>query len=81
MQDPGQIIIPGSLMILLIGLIARLFYIFFIDEEKANKNLLFKYLKRLTIAIMSLSFGFLTILTIFVLIAIMARVTMALFGY
>lgn len=81
MQDPGQIIIPGSLMILLIGLIACLFYIFFIDEEKANKNLLFKYLKRLTIAIMSLSFGFLTILTIFVLIAIMARVTMALFGY
>lgn len=68
-------------MILLIGLIACLFYIFFINEEKANKNLLFKYLKRLTIAIMSLSFGFLTILTIFVLIMVMARVTMALFGY
>lgn len=81
MQDPDQIIIPGSLMILLIGLIACLFYLFFINEEKANKNLAFKYLKRLTIAIMSLSFGFLTILTIFVLISIMARVTMALFGY
>lgn len=76
-----QIIIPGCLVILVIGLIACLFYLFFINEEKANKNLLFKYLKRLTIAIMSLSFGFLTILTIFVLIAIMARVTMALFGY
>lgn len=76
-----QIIIPGCLVILVIGLIACLFYLFFINEEKANKNLLFKYLKRLTIAIMSLSFGFLTILTIFVLIMIMARVTMALFGY
>lgn len=80
-MDPNQIIIPGCLVILVIGLIACLFYLFFIDEEKANKNLAFKYLKRLTIAIMSLSFGFLTILTIFVLIAIMARVTMALFGY
>lgn len=80
-MDPNQIIIPGCLVILVIGLIACLFYLFFIDEEKANKNLLFKYLKRLTIAIMSLSFGFLTILTIFVLIVIMARVTMALFGY
>lgn len=81
MQDPNQIIIPGCLVILVIGLITCLFYLFFIDEEKANKNLAFKYLKRLTIAIMSLSFGFLTILTIFVLIMIMARVTMALFGY
>lgn len=81
MQDPGQIIIPGCLVILVIGLIACLFYLFFINEEKANKNLAFKYLKRLTIAIMSLSFSFLTILTIFVLIMIMARVTMALFGY
>ena len=80
-MDPNQIIIPGCLVILVIGLIACLFYLFFIDEEKANKNLAFKYLKRLTIAIMSLSFGFLTILTIFVLIMIMARVTMALFGY
>lgn len=81
MQDPSQIIIPGCLIILVIGLIACLFYLFFIDEEKANRNLAFKYLKRLTIAIMSLSFGFLTILTVFVLIMIMARVTMALFGY
>ena len=80
-MDPNQIIIPGCLVILVIGLIACLFYLFFIDEEKANKNLAFKYLKRLTIAIMSSSFGFLIILTIFVLIAIMARVTMALFGY
>lgn len=80
-MDPNQIIIPGCLVILVIGLIACLFYLFFINEEKANKNLAFKYLKRLTIAIMSLSFGFLTILTIFVLISIMARVTMALFGY
>lgn len=80
-MDPNQIIIPGCLVILVIGLIACLFYLFFINEEKANKNLLFKYLKRLTIAIMSLSFGFLTILIIFVLIMIMARVTMALFGY
>lgn len=80
-MDPNQIIIPGCLVILVIGLIACLFYLFFINEEKANKKLAFKYLKRLTIAIMSLSFGFLTILTIFVLIAIMARVTMALFGY
>lgn len=80
MQDPDQIIIPGSLIILLIGLISNLVYIF-IDKEKANKSLIFKYLKRLTIAIMSLSFGFLTILIIFVLIMIMARVTMALFGY
>lgn len=75
-----QIIIPGCMIILLIGLIACLFYII-IGKEKADENLLFKYLKRLTIAIMSLSFGFLTILTIFVLIAIMARITMALFGY
>lgn len=75
-----QIIVPGCLVILVIGLIAYLFYLFFINEEKANKNLAFKYLKRLTIAIMSLSFGFLTILTIFILIMIMARVTMALFG-
>lgn len=81
MQDPSQIIIPGCLIILVIGLIACLFYLFFIDEEKVNRNLAFKYLKRLTIAIMSLSFGFLTILTVFILIAIMARVTMALFGY
>lgn len=80
-MDPNQIIVPGCLIILVIGIIAYLFYLFFIDKEKANKNLLFKYLKRLTIAIMSLSFGFLTILTIFVLIAIMARVAMALFGY
>jgi hypothetical protein len=79
--DSNQIIIPGCLVILVIGLIACLFYLFFINEEKANKNLAFKYLKRLTIAIMSLSFGFLTILTIFILIMIMARVTMALFGY
>ena len=81
MQDPNQIIVPGCLVILVIGLIACLFYLFFINEEKANKNLAFKYLKRLTIAIMLLSFGFLTILIIFVLIMIMARVTMALFGY
>lgn len=80
MSDSSQIIIPGSLIILVIGLIFYLFYLF-IDEDKANKNLLFKYLRRLIIAIMTLSFGFLTILTIFVLIAIMARVTMALFGY
>lgn len=80
-MDLSQIIIPGCLVILVIGLIARLFHLFFINEEKANKNLAFKYLKRLTIAIMSLSFGFLTILTIFILIMIMARVTMALFGY
>lgn len=80
MQDPDQIIIPGSLMILLIGLISNLVYIF-IGKEKANKSLIFKYLRRLTIAIMSLSFGFLTILIIFVLIMIMARVTMELFGY
>lgn len=80
-MDPNQIIVPGCLIILVIGIIAYLFYLFFIDKEKANKNLLFKYLKRLTISIMSLSFGFLTILTIFVLIAIMARVAMALFGY
>ena len=80
-MDSNQIIIPGCLVILVIGLIACLFYLFFINEEKANKNLAFKYLKRLTIAIMSLSFGFLTILTIFILIMIMARVTMALFGY
>lgn len=80
-MGPNQIIIPGCLVILVIGLIACLFYLFFINEEKANKNLAFKYLKRLTIAIMSLSFGFLTILTIFILIMIMARVTMALFGY
>lgn len=80
-MDHNQIIIPGCLVILVIGLIACLFYLFFINEEKVNKNLAFKYLKRLTIAIMSLSFGFLTILTIFVLIMIMARVMMALFGY
>lgn len=80
MSDPSQIIIPGSLIILVIGLIAYLFYLF-IDEDKAEKSLVFKYLRRLIIAIMALSFGFLTILIVFVLIVIMARVTMALFGY
>lgn len=79
-MSDDQIIIPGSLMILLIGLISCLFYIF-IDKDKAKESLVFKYLRRLTIAIMTLSFGFLTILIIFVLIAIMTRVTMALFGY
>lgn len=80
MSDSSGIIIPGSLIILLIGLFASLGYMF-IDKEKANENLVLKYLRRLMIAIMALSFGFLTILTIFVLIAIMTKITMALFGY
>lgn len=79
-MDSNQIIIPGCLIILVIGLLFDLIYMF-IDKEKSNKNLMFKYLRRLAIAIMSLSFGFLTILIIFALIMIMARVTMALFGY
>lgn len=80
MSDSNGIIIPGSLIILLIGSFASLGYTF-IDKEKANENLVFKYLRRLIIAIMALSFGFLTILTIFVLIAIMTKITMVLLGY
>lgn len=75
-----QIVAPGCLIILLIGLFSNLCYMF-INKEKADKNLLFKYLRRLTIAIQILSFGFLTILIVFVLIIIMAKVTMALLGY
>lgn len=80
MLDSNGIIIPGSLIILLIGLFASLGYTF-IDKEKANENLVFKYLRRLMIAIMALSFRFLTILTIFILIVIMAKITMVLLGY
>ena len=80
MLDPNQIVIPGSLIILLIGLLSNLFYLF-IDKEKADKNLVFKYLRRLTIAVMTLSFGFLAILIIFVLIVLMAKITITLLGY
>lgn len=80
MSDPSQIVIPESLIILLIGLLSNLFYLF-IDKEKADKNLTFKYLRRLTIAIMTLSFGFLAILIILVLITLITRITMVLLGY
>lgn len=80
MSDPSQIVIPGSLIILLIGLFANLCYLF-IGKEKADKNLIFKYLRRLTITIMVLSFGFLTILIILILIVIITKITMTLLGY
>ena len=80
MLDPNQIVIPGSLIIFLIGLLSNLCYLF-IDKEKADKNLVFKYLRRLTIAIMILSFGFLTILIILVLIVLITKITVFLLGY
>lgn len=80
MLDPNQIVIPGSLIILLIGLLSNLFYLF-IDKEKADKNLAFKYLRRLTIAVMILSFGFLAILIILVLIILITKITVILLGY
>jgi hypothetical protein len=80
MLDPNQIVIPGSLIIFLIGLLSNLFYLF-IDKEKADKNLAFKYLRRLTIAVMILSFGFLTILIIFALIILITKITVVLLGY
>lgn len=80
MSDPSQIVIPGSLIILIIGLFSNLCYMF-INKEKADKNLAFKYLRRLTITVMTLSFGFLTILIILVLITLITRITMVLLGY
>lgn len=80
MLDPNQIVASGCLIILLIGLFANLCYMF-VDKEKAKKNLIFKYIRRLTIAIMTLSFGFLTILIVLVLIIIMTKITMVLLGY
>lgn len=80
MLDPNQIVIPGSLIIFLIGLLSNLFYLF-IDKEKADKNLAFKYLRRLTIAVMILSYGFLAILIILALIMLITKITVVLLGY
>nr|DAK46589.1 MAG TPA: hypothetical protein [Bacteriophage sp.] len=73
----SEIILSGSLIIGIIGLLFTMTYFIF----KLYQNKFSKYLEHFSISIMCLTFGFLSILIVLFLISLMTKITMILLGY